>query len=89
MSTRRTDAVSAAFARWPEHTGRLWRLFDCLVGGVAAAVAFRLSLPLLNGAAHSLQMLASTGRVFVMLFAWLFFWFLDDRSNTAGRLLDP
>lgn len=79
--------ISAKPNRRPERDSlfsdvALWRLFDCLVGGVAAAIVFLLSLPMLTEAAHTLQMLSSTGLVFVLLFAWLFFWLASTIART-------
>jgi len=57
------------------------RLLDSLVGGIAAGAVFLVSLPALTEAANPLQSLAPTGLIFVLLFAWLFFWLLTTISR--------
>jgi len=59
----------------------VWRLLECLVGGVAAGIVFLLSLPMLADIARPLQSLLPTGLLFAFLFVWLFLWLLTAASH--------
>ncbi|GAB3701434.1 hypothetical protein [Halorubrum pallidum] len=59
----------------------VWRLVECLAGGLAAAAVFLFSLPVLADLASPLKSLSPTGLLFVFLFAWLFFWVATATSR--------
>ena len=70
----KTETGQRPIRRFVPGADAVWRLLECLIGGITAAIIVVASLPMLLDVMSPLQALSPTGLLFTYVFTWLFLW---------------